>query len=517
MAKTTTNTPTASNSSSNLNVAQYNSGSNLNVQQNNTPNNNLKVAQRNDGKYVIADQIKPNMTVEEKIKCLEEQSKLPGWTLEKQKELDDLKNSFKIENDKKLKKEKRIYDNKIEFKEEDILQYIFDKWILKGFSVASSELLNGVDYLIDTIGNGLSSGISTTYKEFRKGLKDSSNRAQQQQQQQQQQAQPTLPQPINGSRSSSAEQQPHTTRYQRVPHQEYIYQLDQTTRDFIHSNVEENQATGYRQIERLRGLKEGKELTNGDNNQLGASFKPPLSKQQQKKLDSYIKYVEHNYASVSTSMVLAAHLVRAKNAQKALGQEKPLTTSPSIYQKEVALMSLVIAKEISQSKDPNKFIENLKTSITNANKNITTSIAKGKHAGNGHTPAPNEELNKIYQQLGLNENGNLGTTKTMEIVNKPKEKATMLEALVYEQSVVAKTMESLKNINQNLAGIENDKQNNDKRRSNAQSRIAQIKAHNQACGVEYSIQTDKMARPNPNQPVYQLPKGFNPKSQGGRA
>jgi hypothetical protein len=78
-------------------------------------------------------------------------------------------------------------------------------------------------------------------------------------------------------------------------------------------------------------------------------------------------------------------------------------------------------------------------------------------------------------------------------------------------------MESLKNINQNLASVENDKQNNNNRRSKAQSRIAQIKAHNQVRGVEYSIQTDKMARPNPNQPTYQLPKGFNPKSQGGRA
>ena len=85
MAKTTTNTTTAPNSSSNLKVAQQNDIPNLKVaQRNDTPN--LKVAQRNDGNDendVTANQIKPNMTVEEKALglrlCIEARLK-DGWT-----------------------------------------------------------------------------------------------------------------------------------------------------------------------------------------------------------------------------------------------------------------------------------------------------------------------------------------------------------------------------------------------------------------------------------------------------
>ena len=143
------------------------------IQSQSAPRSDLNVSQKNntsDDKYIIADQRKKLFKIEERLK----QPISPSERSDLEKEREELEKSIDVKNKdlQNQNKGKEEDDVKDIFKDDDILKYMYNEWLLAFANWSFKKLYKGVDWLAQKgVGMGWKYGIAKPTYYFYKGIK----------------------------------------------------------------------------------------------------------------------------------------------------------------------------------------------------------------------------------------------------------------------------------------------------------------------------------------------------------
>ena len=528
----------------------------------------LEVSQENAGVTAIQKIMGDNtLTVEQKREKL---SKLPQ-SEEKDKAIKGLEEAT-IDNKPKLREDKgEDNDDKFEpFKEQDILQYMYDQWLLGGMNVICNWGYHKTENLCRWASNGVCDGLSNVYH----GIKDEwRNRDRSRQptagQASQQSPQQTAAAQANGAENNSptstdrTAQQSTSASEGQIPQesspldkmQECLVENNQIYNDFISNKIQKFDDYNKKELSFYNRVLEGKETEEDRKRPMYKTFVelPPEIRKQ--RIQQSAHFAETSTSFISATMRLASIAVFQKNTQRAMEQQKPLHMSRATFEREAILVAMMINHQIINMPEKNreKFLEDLAQKQESAGKFLENEIKNGNYAVKGKAPKKNPYLQDTYKMIGLNENGSYSTPKMLELINKEPspgyekvfyniiavdniksslqrianqtqmttttakealpdssdKKQTMPKELRNQQErqeIINKNLESTNGKEIQITGIQAA---NDDRRAHAANRIAQIRAFNNARGATHIVQTDRaVANSTSQQSVYKIPLSF---------
>lgn len=322
---------------------------------------NMTVKQRLS--YLKAKQFEGNITNSEK----DEKDKLED-------QLNDEK-AVDIKRDNSLKKEKDKDTEDIEdiFKEDDILNYMYTKWLLAGANWAFKKTYKGVVWLTDKTAEKI---IYPAAGGVWKGVKDYFS-----------------PKPAPQDSTNN-----------------FVKDID---KNFVNTSKANLAAADKSQDKFLNKLDRYSRGEATDEEKKTISFQVINELPPHKRIETCNKMADM-YVNASNNVkainYMAAALTRAQMVQNTLGSDKPAPFDPTLFEAQSKRNALLIAQQLDGSRDPSKTMDDLYKDIEKANKRVNKSLDKGKYkeASTKHkskNPRANEALQRLHTRLGLDEQG----------------------------------------------------------------------------------------------------------------
>ena len=454
------------------------------IQSQSAPRSDLNVSQKNntsDDKYIIADQRKRVLWIDEQLKRgdlpLDKRKEYEKEREELEKSIVDVKNKD-LQNKNKGKEEEDVKDI---FKDDDILKYMYNEWLLAFANWSFKKLYKGVDWLAQKgVGMGWKYGIAKPSYYFYKGIKYGGKKL-----------------------------------FTKTPPRD-----DETTRQAAAINEIRQDSIATRSAAALSNLEN-----------LGAVLHRIAKGEEtaeDKKHPIYNLYLQtepakrkdfpegmHTQAQIMTQNMLeiyrlAENLVALKHVQNGMETAHPQTPTNEVYKKEVQLMALLIARKVSSDNDFVNGLKNLDKHLTKAQKSVDKGLQKGQYQANNKAPADNKHLKIVYNELGLTENGSIPQEKQQSLQQTPANRSsqqTMLEALVKSQGDYAKLMERKQDLENREAANRAAQNQWTQNRSATLSRLQQNEIYKKFYGVNHFAQNPKNTKAtntNSTQPTYRI-------------
>lgn len=114
--------------------------------------------------------------------------------------------------------------------------------------------------------------------------------------------------------------------------------------------------------------------------------------------------------TTKTINYMAAALTRAQLVQNTLETDKPTQFDPTLFASQSKRNAMLIAQQLDSSQNPSQTMKDLYKDIKKANKRVNKSLKKGKYkeASSQHkskNPRANKALQRLHTRLGLDEQG----------------------------------------------------------------------------------------------------------------
>ncbi len=357
-----------------------------------------------ENKYIIADERKKLFEINERLK----KDNLPADERKKlEDERDETQKSIDIKSDKNLRKDdvKEDEDIKDIFKEDDILKYMYNEWLLGGANWLFKKTYKGADWLAQKgAGIGWEYGIVKPLNLGYRGIKYTGKKL-----------------------------------FTKKPPRD-----DETTRrvaalDERHNQYNQNRAAQTEEIlnkynARLARIHKGTETEEDKKSPLFREYHGLGSLEERKK---YIAKKAADAISMASNRLTAYRLAEKaaalKQAQNSMNDKNYQRPTEKEHQAEVRLMALLIARKIHSSNEPSKTIESFDKQLNNAQEQIQKNLSKGKYDANGKTSKDNKYLKNFLTELGLTGEGNLPQNTTKE----------HLETSIYQKGSKGELIENL--------------------------------------------------------------------------
>lgn len=338
---------------------------------------NLEIEQK---KYLTAnhkneDTTFRNMTVNQKINYLQTLQKTKGLTNEQEDQLDKLREEagIPVSNNKGLRKEKpkEREDPKDIFKEDDILHYMYNEWLLAGANWLWKKCYKGVAYIADKTNIALCDMASAAGKAAKEEME--------------------------GAYKGTPKKQDNMTAYR----DSLQGNLEQTTEGFA-SQAGASYASLCEKIDRYATQ------TGTDEEKQDVLYKivQEMSPRERTKFAQEMTTMARNATNNMIHInILASKLAGAQMLQEAMNAENPSNTSSKAkLEAQTRINSLLIARAMSAEENPSEFLAKLEQRIEKASQKTNSRIDKGKYRSNGKKVKKNSALIKANNMLGLDEN-----------------------------------------------------------------------------------------------------------------
>lgn len=357
-----------------------------------------------ENKYVIADQKKQILQINEKLKD-------PNLPLDERKKYEDqrdeLQNKIDAKADKNLQKNKGPEEEEMKdvFKEDDILHYMYNEWLLAGANWLFKKSYKLVDNVAQKgAGFGWEYGVAKPLSLAWDGLKYSKKKL----------FDKTPPRDDATTRRAAA--------------------LDERQQQYTQSRDEQTDAILKQYKARLTRIHTGRETEEDKKSPLYKEYHNLNSVEERKK---YIAKKMVNAVAMAADRSVAYRLaetaVALKYTQESMQNKNKKMPSEKEHQAEVKLMALLIARKIHSSNNPQKTVESFTKELNNAQEKIKKNLQKGKYDANDKKAKDNKYLNNFFTTLGLTENGNLPQNTTAE----------HLEQSVYQEGSEGRKIEKI--------------------------------------------------------------------------
>ena len=359
----------------------------------------LEVSQENAGVTAIQKIMGDNtLTVEEKREKL---SKLPP-SEERDKTIKGLPEA-EIKHDKGLQEDKgKDDDDKFEpFREEDILKYMYEQWLIGGMNVICNYGYHKAEKLTRCISKGLADGLSTAWhdgfkEEWRNGNNNQQSTAGQTSQQ-------TPPQTAAAQTDGAENTSPDALVKCVLINDEISKNWGKDIGTVLESALKDD--------EFLTRVKEEKATEEDKKRPLYKVFEklPPEKRKQQ--VESFARFTENTFSMIDSTLQIARQMVLLKHTENALKSQNPQAMNRIAFERETALMAMIIGNQLSQSKNPEAFLEKLSDTLEKGQEHTRQNIQQGNYAINGKMPKENSYLADLYKQLDISENGKYSSSK----------------------------------------------------------------------------------------------------------
>ncbi len=327
------------------------------------------------------DKAVQNMTVKQRLSYLKAKQFEGNITNSEKDEKDKLEDQLNdekavdIKRDNSLKKEKDKDTEDIEdiFKEDDILNYMYNKWLLAGANWAFKKTYKGVVWLTDKTAEKI---IYPAAGGIWKGVKDYFS------------PKPALQDSTNN----------------------FVKDID---KNFVNTSKTNLVAADKSQDKFLNKLDRYSRGEGSDEEKKTISFQVINELPPHKRIEACNKMADM-YVNASNNVkainYMAAALTRAQMVQNTLGSDKPAPFDPTLFEAQSKRNALLIAQQLDGSRNPSKTMADLYKDIEKANKRVNKSLDKGKYkeASTKHkskNPRANEALQRLHSRLGLDEQG----------------------------------------------------------------------------------------------------------------
>lgn len=352
------------------------------------------------------DKAVQNMTVKQRLSYLKAKQFEGNITKAEEEEKDKLEDQLNdekavdIKRDNSLKKEKNKDTEDIEdiFKEDDILNYMYNKWLLAGANWSFKKTYKGVAWLSDKTAEKI---IYPAAGGVWKGVKDY-----------------VSPKPAP---------QDCTTNF--------VKDADKNFLNFSKANLAAADKSQDKFLNKLDRYSRG-EATDAEKQTI--SFQvinelPPLKRIEacKKMADMYVNAANN----VKAINYMAAALTRAQMIQNTLGNEKPAPFDPTAFATYTKRNAVLIAQQLDGSNDPIKTMDDLYKDIERANKRVNKSLDKGKYKETStkhksKNPRANAALERLNTRLGLDAQG-----KNQQTPQQQNTGSTVFQTLVTYQNL----------------------------------------------------------------------------------
>ena len=327
------------------------------------------------------DKAVQNMTVKQRLSYLKAKQFEGNITNSEKDEKDKLEDQLNdekavdIKRDNSLKKEKNKDTEDIEdiFKEEDILKYMYEKWLLAGANWAFKKTYKGVVWLTDKTAEKI---IYPAAGGIWKGVKDYFS-----------------PKPAPQDSTNN-----------------FVKDID---KNFVNTSKANLAAADKSQDKFLNKLDRYSQGVATDEEKKTLSFQTINELPPHKRIKTCNK-LSAAYVNASNNVkvinFMASALTRAQMIQNTLGSDKPAPFDPTLFEAQSKRNALLIAQQLDGSRDPSKNMADLYKDIEKANKRVNKSLDKGKYkeASTKHkskSPRANAALERLHTRLGLDEQG----------------------------------------------------------------------------------------------------------------
>lgn len=327
------------------------------------------------------DKAVQNMTVKQRLSYLKAKQFEGNITNSEKDEKDKLEDQLNdekavdIKRDNSLKKEKDKDTEDIEdiFKEDDILNYMYNKWLLAGANWAFKKTYKGVAWLSDKTAEKI---IYPAAGGIWKGVKDYFS-----------------PKPAPQDSTNN-----------------FVKDID---KNFVNTSKANLAAADKSQDKFLNKLDRYSRGEGTDEEKKTISFQVINELPPHKRIEACNKMADM-YVNASNNVkainYMAAALTRAQMVQNTLGSDKPAPFDPTLFEAQSKRNALLIAQQLDGSRDSSKTMADLYKDIEKANKRVNKSLDKGKYkeASTKHkskNPRANEALQRLHTRLGLDEQG----------------------------------------------------------------------------------------------------------------
>lgn len=343
---------------------------------------NVQVSQENKT-YITADHKKEdkafeNMNVKQKVSYLRAKQLQGDLTNPEQEQLknleDELGKSIDGKRNPKLKKEgsKEIEEPGDIFKEKDILDYMYNDWLLGGANWLFKKTYKGVAITTDYIADKAWAGLGAAGKGLKQGL------------------------------SSKPAQQDDTTRY--------VTNIDKACLNF-NTNNQASLDSGLDKFEAKMQRYGRGEGTDAEKQTLMYQIVEEMPARERAAFcKNMVEMAGNATNNIKTINYMASMLARTQMIQNAISQENPPQADPKLFEEMTKRNALLIAKQLDASQNPEKLMESMFKDIKKASKTVNKSLDKGKYLGNAgkkfrKKPLSNDALLKVNGLLGLDKQG----------------------------------------------------------------------------------------------------------------
>lgn len=388
-----------------------------------------------------------NMTVKQKLDYLNQKVKQGTITPDEEKlkkELEEQSNNGKSVDaaKKNLAKTGHREVEDIKFiKEQDILDYMYNEWLIAGANWLLNKTYKGIVYTGDYLGDKLANTIRNW--------------------------QTTKHHKPNDSTTAYAKDADNSWDNYNKKAKQQIENDDKATYD----RFDKFNRCEFTDEDRARYPKLCEALENA------------TPKDRAKLCNAFCQRANERANELKIVHYMASALARAQMLQNTMSQENPEPFNEQVFNAMCQQNSLLIDKQLELAKhegnDLNPIINKLYKNIEKANKIVNKSLDKGKYQGNqkkSKEPIENENLLAVNEFLGLNEIGApLPSTVLNFYINTPQGPQKLNEAASANQTID----KNIHSLNQDLSTptslIMSEKEKNARRKAHFQARIARMK------------------------------------------
>ncbi|MBR1605842.1 MAG: hypothetical protein IJ660_07045 [Alphaproteobacteria bacterium] len=357
-------------------------------------------------------------------------------TDEQKEDFDNLKNQgesvdFK-RNDKDLKKEKPADDDKDRkfFEEKDILEYLYQNWLLDGANWICNKTTKGLWWVADGTATWVwNTGKNATnaYKEGKKEGKEGKK------------LDNSMTRYAAALNKTSEDSRKRSYNIANAALAKFEERMDRFTHSF---DADPN----------TRVVLTEEEVHSPDYQALLALG--PQNAQQECRHAAEQKHTQ--ITNLQAINYIATALTRAQAMQNNMNSETPdAPMTPEQFNAYVKRNAYLIAQKLDQSNNPIKSLEEMHKDVELANKTVNKSMDKGKYKNNKdkmfNSPIKNKALNRLNSFLGMDEQGNI-TNDTLTQQVTPAQ--NMYQSLIDAQSTEQELNIALQDQNNNERSLE---------------------------------------------------------------
>ncbi len=415
------------------------------------------------------DKAVQNMTVKQRLSYLKAkqfEGSITNSEKDEKDKLEDQLNNEKavdVKRDDSLKKAKEKDPEAPEdiFKEDDILNYMYNKWLLAGANWAFKETYKGVAGLTDKTAEKL---IYPAAGGVWKGVKDYIS-----------------PKPAP---------QDSTTNF--------VKDADKNFLNFSKDNLAAADQSQQKFTSKLERYSRG-EATDAERQTISFQVINELPPHKRIEACNNLTSMYVNAANnTKTINYMAAALTRAQLVQNTLETDKPAPFDPTAFAAQCKRNALLIAQQLDASQNPSQTMEDLYKDIEKANKSVNKSLGKGKYkeASSQHkskNPRTNEALQRLHTRLGLDEQGkNLQTPQQQNTTG-----MNLYQQLVQYQNMDKMLSANEEQIKQNMYANRSDAIANQARKAAFMQRLRDMEIQNVPEHLRKKASNSNDATPNP--------------------